>query len=71
MSNSPQTQTDHLRGGVSPSTAHLSKELLELSEFIKDTSNSLVDRLESYEDIMSIEIGDTPLTRMRNVERET
>src|SRR6185503_8849038 len=71
MSSEPRMQTDPLRGGVSPSTAHLPKEVLELSEFIKDTSNSLVDRLESYEDIMSIEIGDTPLTRMRNVERET
>lgn len=71
MSSNVLLQTDPLRGGVAPSTTHLSKEVLELSDFIKDKSHSLVDRLESYEDIMSIEIGDTPLTRMRNVERET
>src|SRR5678810_148 len=71
MKSNTQLQTDPLRGGVAPSTTHLSKEVLELSDFIKDPSHSLVDRLESYEDIMSIEIGDTPLTRMRNVERET
>ena len=44
---------------------------MELAEFIKDRSHSLVDRIESYQDIISLEIGDTPLTRMRNVERET
>ncbi|HZV71540.1 MAG TPA: pyridoxal-phosphate dependent enzyme [Saprospiraceae bacterium] len=71
MKSNTEYQTDPLRGGVAPSTTHLSKEVLDLSEFIKDTSHSLVDRLECYEDIMSIEIGDTPLTRMRNVERET
>ena len=32
---------------------------------------SMVDRLESYEDIISIEIGDTSLSRARNLERET
>jgi len=71
MRSESQEQTDPLRGGVAPSAALLSKEVLELSDFIKDPSQSLVDRLESFEDIMSIEIGDTPLTRMRNVERET
>jgi threonine synthase len=71
MKTEPMLQTDPLRGGVAPSVTHLSKEVLDLSDFIKDPSNSLVDRLESFEDIMSIEIGDTPLTRMRNVERET
>ncbi len=71
MSNQTALHTDSLRGGVAPSTTHLSKEVLDLSAFVKDPSNSLVDRLESYEDIMSIEIGDTPLMRMRNVERET
>jgi threonine synthase len=62
---------DPLQDGVLPSTTPVSKEALELSEFIKDKSHSLIDRLECYEDIISIEVGDTPLMRMRNVERET
>ncbi len=71
MKSDAHVQTDPLRGGVAPSTTHLSREVLDLSDYIKSPSHSLVDRLESYEDIMSIEVGDTPLTRMRNVERET
>lgn len=62
---------DPLLDGVMPSSTPVSKESMELSDFVRDKSHSLVDRLESYEDIMSIEVGDTPLTRMRNVERET
>jgi threonine synthase len=57
--------------GVLPSTSQISKEVLELSALVKNHKKSLVDRLESYEDIISIEIGDSPLTRMRSIERET
>ncbi len=71
MSNEPEVRFDPLMDGVLPSTTPVSKEALELSEFVRDTSKSLIDRVESYEDIISIEIGDTPLTRMRSVERET
>ena len=71
MSNQQLLKIDPLLDGVLPSTTPVSKEALELAEFIRDKSNSLVDRVESYQDIISIEIGDTPLTRMRNVERET
>lgn len=64
-------KVDPLLDGVQPSTTPVSREAMELAEFIKDRSHSLVDRIESYQDIISLEIGDTPLTRMRNVERET
>lgn len=64
-------KVDPLLDGVQPSTTPVSKEAMELADFIKDKSHSLVDRIESYQDIMSIEIGDTPLSRMRNLERET
>ncbi len=37
---------------------------------VKDPSLSVVDRIESFEDIMSLEIGDTSLKRARNLERE-
>jgi threonine synthase len=53
--------------GASPG---VSKETLLLSDEAKDRSMSLVDRIESYEDIINLEIGDTSFTRARNIERE-
>lgn len=38
---------------------------------VKDTSLSLLDRIESFEDIINLEVGDTSLSRARNIERET
>ncbi len=71
MGDTKLLKVDPLLDGVQPSTTPVSREAMELAEFIKDRSHSLVDRIESYQDIISLEIGDTPLTRMRNVERET
>jgi threonine synthase len=71
MSQSSQFQIDPLMDGGIPASAPLSREVLELSALVRNHKKSLVDRLESYEDIISIEIGDTPLSRMRSVERET
>ena len=71
MEESNLLRFDPLLDGVQPSATPVSKEALELAEFIRDRSHALVDRIESYQDIISIEIGDTPLMRMRNVERET
>jgi len=48
----------------------VSQETRKFSEMAKDKSLSLVDRVESYEDVMNIEIGDTSLSRARNLERE-
>ncbi len=49
----------------------ISAESQELTAIVKDLSNSPIDRLEAYEDIMNFEVGDTSLTRARNIERET
>lgn len=59
-----------LRDGVKTSENKVSSETRRLSEFVKDTSKSLVDRLESFEDIINIEIGDTGLNRAKTLERE-
>ena len=56
--------------GVHLDELSISKEARELSEFVREPSHSLVDRIESFEDIISIEIGDTSLSRARNIERE-
>lgn len=58
-----------LDGAISDTTA-VSRETLNLSNQAKDHSLSLVDRIESYEDIINLEIGDTSFTRLRNLERE-
>ncbi|RJE72577.1 pyridoxal-phosphate dependent enzyme [Reichenbachiella sp. MSK19-1] len=49
----------------------ISSESKKLSEMVKDTSLSLLDRIESFEDIINLEVGDTSLSRARNIERET
>ncbi|MFT7161868.1 MAG: threonine synthase [Bacteroidia bacterium] len=54
-----------------PMLSKVSRESIKLSAMVKDKSLSLVDRIESYEDIMNIEVGDTSLSRARNIERET
>ncbi len=63
--------TNNLLDGVHLDELSISKETRELSESVRDPALSLVDRIESYEDIISIEIGDTTLSRARNIERDT
>lgn len=56
--------------GVKSADIKISRETGSLSEMVKDQKLSLVDRIESLEDIISLEIGDTSLKRARNLERE-
>lgn len=56
--------------GVKSADIKISKEVKILSEMVKDPGLSVVDRIESFEDIISLEIGDTSLFRARNLERE-
>jgi threonine synthase len=58
-----------LLDGVKPGEIHISKESQSLSLMVKDSKLSLVDRLESFEDIINIEVGDTGLRRARALER--
>jgi len=60
----------NLKDGVTTAGNKVSSETRRLSEFVKDKSKSLVDRLESYEDIISLEVGDTGLNRTKTLERE-
>jgi len=59
-----------LLDGAIPAAQGVSQESLALSAQTQDPSLSLVDRIESYEDIINLEIGDTSMTRARNLERE-
>lgn len=56
--------------GAIPLAHGVSQESMVLSAQTQDISLSLIDRIESYEDIMNLEIGDTSITRARNLERE-
>lgn len=67
MVKEPFSKPAHQAGILS----NLSDESGGLSRQTKNTNLSLVDRVESYEDIISIEVGDTSLSRARNIERET
>ncbi len=60
----------NLRDGVKTSENKVSSEARNLSEMVKDRSKSLVDRLECFEDIISLEVGDTGLNRAKTLERE-
>jgi len=60
----------NLLNGVRSAEIRITREVKDLSDQVKDASLSLVDRVESFEDIISMEIGDTPLNRARNLERE-
>lgn len=59
-----------LKDGVKNAEIKVSSETRELSDFVKDTSKSLVDRLEYFEDIINLEVGDTGLSRAKTLERE-
>jgi threonine synthase len=66
-----QNSISPLLDGASGVGTALSRETIKLSEMARDQELSHIDRIESYEDIINIEVGDTPLTRARNLERES
>lgn len=59
-----------LLDGAIPGELTLSKETKQLIADVKNKNFSLIDRIESYEDIMNLEVGDTSFTRARNIERD-
>ena len=48
----------------------VSKEARILSEIVRDKQNALAERLIAFEDIINLEVGDTSLSRSRNIERD-
>ena len=59
-----------LLDGASAQAPIIAPELETQKRLAADKSQSLDDRLEAYEDILESEVGDTTLTRSRNIERE-
>jgi threonine synthase len=56
--------------GATPQEVQLSPDLAVAARVARDRSQPLEDRLEAFEDIVDSEVGDTSLTRARNLERE-
>lgn len=59
-----------LLDGASPSAPRLDPALESQRQAAADNSRPLVFRLEALEDIIDSEVGDTTLSRARNIERE-
>jgi threonine synthase len=59
-----------LLDGATPHSPILAPELERERTIASDASCSLEERLGAYEDIIDSEVGDTSLTRARNIERE-
>ncbi|HDS59974.1 MAG TPA: pyridoxal-phosphate dependent enzyme [Thermoplasmatales archaeon] len=62
--------TSFLLDGATSQSPTIAPELEVQRQVASNRTRSLEERLEAFEDIMDSEIGDTPLTRARNVERE-
>jgi threonine synthase len=59
-----------LLDGARPQPHHLPAEYAEQRRLASDPDRPLDERLEAFEDIFESEVGDTNLTRARNIERE-
>ena len=59
-----------LLDGATAQTPAIAPELNSLKEITSNSSLSLEERLESYEIIIDSEVGDTNMTRGKNIERE-
>ena len=65
-----QQQSLAMLDGASPQAPVIAPEMEMQKEIAADLSRPLSERLEAYEDIMESEVGDTTLSRARNIERE-
>ncbi len=61
---------DRLLDGASAHTPLISPDLESQRQVASDTARPLDERLEAFEDIFESEVGDTNMTRARNIERE-
>lgn len=59
-----------LLDGATPQVPILAPEMERERKIASDTSLPLEERLEAYEDIFDSEVGDTSMSRARNIERE-
>ena len=60
----------NLRDCVKSASNKVSAESNTLAHFVQDKSKTLIDRMECFEDIINVEVGDTGLSRAKALERE-
>ncbi len=65
-----QATVDTLLDGATPGLTGLLAGLTAQRDIAADPARPLEERLEAFEDIFESEVGDTSLTRARNIERE-
>ena len=65
-----QEQVLAMHDNASPRDTRIPDDIARLAKISWDEEQDLDDRLVAYEDIIDSEIGDTDLTRARNIERE-
>ncbi|MCK6621560.1 MAG: pyridoxal-phosphate dependent enzyme [Calditrichaceae bacterium] len=79
MENVPKPQNDpqidnekliDLLDGAEGEIALVAREIEDQWKIASDRSRDLEERLEAYEDVFECEVGDTTLSRARNIERE-
>ena len=63
-------ESQSLLDGATAQIPVITPELYSLSKIASDHTKPLPERLESFEIILDSEVGDTSLTRARNIERE-
>jgi threonine synthase len=67
----PQPTPDvGLLDGADPSIGAINADLASVRAICSDRARGLEERLEAYEDVYDSEVGDTILSRARNIERE-
>jgi threonine synthase len=62
--------TDGLLDGAGPADEQLAAHLVDQQAVAADTAKSLAERLEAFEDVVDSEVGDSSLSRARNIERQ-
>lgn len=61
---------ESLLDGASPTEDLLSYDFDPLTDVVKDTNRPMEERLDAFDDVIDSEVGDTTLSRARNIERE-
>ena len=68
--NDMKNALENVLDGATPVLTRLPAELVAQKDIATDLDCDIEQRLEAFEDILDSEVGDTTLTRARNIERE-
>jgi threonine synthase len=72
MTKDPTSNTGSLPtvlDGATPQSGFIPQDLDPVAEIAKDVSRPIEERMEAFDDVIDSEVGDTSMTRARNIER--